>query len=388
MDFEVTAMKTTYDANILTYCQWRDDLTMQQSPFCHVDNLIFCCLSYLNWDGIAEGFTAAESISLRDAARLWEHRPTAEQKVRVETDRDLLRQTAASRRFGEVRLFRYAEQFSETQQQQFSATAFLLDSDTVYVAFRGTDNTLTGWREDFNLSFLPYVPSQAAAAAYLRGILSLGFSNVYVGGHSKGGNLALYAALRAKPAVQERIERVYTHDGPGFKAGTVDAAEYAAIRDRVHKTVPQDSLVGMLMDAPANLDLHVVHSSDRGIQQHSVFTWDVEGDDFAYVDGLTDGARFTDAVITHWLAGFSDEEAAMVVDALFQALEASGAQNATEVLSGGAKSISLLSEAAKNIDPGARDVLLDALGSLAEVAAREAAQGLMQRFAQKSKSAV
>ena len=151
MDFEVTAMKTTYDANILTYCQWRDDLTMQQSPFCHVDNLIFCCLSYLNWDGIAEGFTAAESISLRDAARLWEHRPTVEQKVRVETDRDLLRQTAASRRFGEVRLFRYAEQFSETQQQQFSATAFLLDSDTVYVAFRGTDNTLTGWREDFNL---------------------------------------------------------------------------------------------------------------------------------------------------------------------------------------------------------------------------------------------
>lgn len=153
MDFEVTAMKTTYDANILTYCQWRDDLTMQQSPFCHVDNLIFCCLSYLNWDGIAEGFTAAESISLRDAARLWEHRPTAEQKVRVETDRDLLRQTAASRRFGEVRLFRYAEQFSETQQQQFSATAFLLDSDTVYVAFRGTDNTLTGWREGFQLVF-------------------------------------------------------------------------------------------------------------------------------------------------------------------------------------------------------------------------------------------
>ena len=137
-------MKTTYDANILTYCQWRDDLTMQQSPFCHVDNLIFCCLSYLNWDGIAEGFTAAESISLRDAARLWEHRPTAEQKVRVETDRDLLRQTAASRRFGEVRLFRYAEQFSETRQQQFSATAFLLDSDTVYVAFRAVTGSSGG----------------------------------------------------------------------------------------------------------------------------------------------------------------------------------------------------------------------------------------------------
>ena len=87
-------MKTTYDANILTYCQWRDDLTMEQSPFCHVDNLIFCCLAYLNWDGIAEGFTVSESVSLRDAAKLWESRPAKEQKLRVETDRELLRRLA------------------------------------------------------------------------------------------------------------------------------------------------------------------------------------------------------------------------------------------------------------------------------------------------------
>ena len=157
-------MKTTYDANILTYCRWRDDLTMERSPFCHVDNLIFCCLTYLNWDGIAEGFTVSESVSLRDAAKLWESRPAKEQKLRVETDRELLRQTAASRRFGDIRLFRYTEQFSDTLQQQFSATAFLLDANTIYVAFRGTDDTLTGWREDFNLSFLPKVPSQESAA--------------------------------------------------------------------------------------------------------------------------------------------------------------------------------------------------------------------------------
>lgn len=158
----------------------------------------------------------------------------------------------------------------------------------------------------------------------------------------------------------------------------VTESEYTAIRDRVHKTVPQDSLVGMLMDAPADLDLRVVHSSERGVNQHSVFTWDIEGDNFVYVDGLTDGARFTDTVITQWLAGFSDEEAGVVVDALFQALEASGAQNATEVLSDGAKSIALLSEAVKNIDTDARDVLLAALGSLAEAAAREGTQGLLQ----------
>ena len=295
---------------------------------------------------------------------------------------------AASPRFRDLAVRDYLSLFDTERQTQFAAVSFVYKKEFAYVGFRGTDASFTGWRENFNMVYDAPVPAQEQAVRYLEAVALRLPKRLIVGGHSKGGNLALYAALRAKPAVQERIERVYTHDGPGFKAGTVDAAEYAAIRDRVHKTVPQDSLVGMLMDAPANLDLHVVHSSDRGIQQHSVFTWDVEGDDFAYVDGLTDGARFTDAVITHWLAGFSDEEAAMVVDALFQALEAFGAQNATEVLSGGAKSISLLSEAAKNIDPGARDVLLDALGSLAEVAAREAAQGLMQRFAPKPKSAV
>ena len=147
-------MKTTYDANILTYCQWRDDLTMEQSPFCHVDNLIFCCLAYLNWDGIAEGFTVSESVSLRDAAKLWESRPAKEQKLRVETDRELLRQSAASQRFGDIRLFRYTDQFSDTLQQQFSATAFLLDANTIYVAFRGTDDTLTG-------RFQPVVSSES-----------------------------------------------------------------------------------------------------------------------------------------------------------------------------------------------------------------------------------
>ena len=292
---------------------------------------------------------------------------------------------AASPRFRDMGVRDYLSLFDTERQTQFAATTFVHEKEFAYVGFRGTDASFTGWRENFNMAYDAPVPAQEQAVRYLEAVAPRLPKRLYVGGHSKGGNLALYAALRAKPAVQDRIERVFTHDGPGFKAGMVGAEEYAVIRDRVHKTVPQDSVVGMLMDSPADLDLRVVHSSARSIDQHSVFTWDVEGDDFAYVDGLADGARFTDAVITQWLAGFSDEEAAVVVDALFQALEASGARDATEVLSGGAKSIALLSEASKNIDDDARDVLAAALGSLAEVAAREATQGLLQRFAPKGR---
>ncbi|HIW75564.1 MULTISPECIES: Mbeg1-like protein [Gordonibacter] len=293
---------------------------------------------------------------------------------------------AASPRFRTMAVRDYLSLFDTERQTQFAAMTFVYKKEFAYIGFRGTDTSFTGWRENFNMVYDAPVPAQEQAVRYLEAVAPRLPKRLFVGGHSKGGNLALYAALRAKPEVQSRIERVFTHDGPGFKAGMVTDAEYAAIRDRVHKTVPQDSVVGMLMDSPADLDLKVVHSSDKGVQQHSVFTWDVEGDDFVYVHGLTDSARFTDAVITQWLARFSDEEAAVVVDALFRAFEASGARDATEVLSGGTKSIALLGEAAKNLDEGARDVLVNALGSLAETAAREATQGLVQRFTPKPKA--
>lgn len=374
MDFEVTAMKTTYDANILTYCQWRDDLTMQQSPFCHVDNLIFCCLSYLNWDGIAEGFTAAESISLRDAARLWEHRPTAEQKVRVETDRDLLRQTAASRRFGEVRLFRYAEQFSETQQQQFSATAFLLDSDTVYVAFRGTDNTLTGWREDFNLSFLPYVPSQAAAAAYLRGILSLGFSNVYVGGHSKGGNLAVYAAVQMQSEDFSRIRAVYNNDGPGFVTDLFAEPQFQQLQERVYTFVPQASVVGMLLEHDE--EYQVVYSTQKGFLQHDPYSWCVIRNDWYYSEDTTNTSKLLDSSLRQWILGMKPEEREKLTDAIFHILQSeTNAHTIQDLIGGGAGTLSGVLRAWTDMQPETRrfmqKMLTELLHSVGQTAASQ-----------------
>ena len=121
---------------------------------------------------------------------------------------------------------------------------------------------------------------------------------------------------------------------------------------------------------------HVVRSTAKGIDQHSVFSWEVAGDDFAYLDGLTDGAQLADAVLTEWLARFSDEEAAVVVDAFFQAVESSGARDASDLLCGGSKALALVSEAAKNMDPGARSTLLAALKPLTEIVARHLAQGV------------
>lgn len=281
---------------------------------------------------------------------------------------------AASPRFREVTVRDYLSLFDTERQTQFAAMTFVYKKDFAYVGFRGTDTSITGWRENFNMAYTAPVPAQAQAARYLEAVAPHLPRRLFAGGHSKGANLALYAALRAPKPVQDRLERVYTHDGPGFKAGTFAPEDWRQLEGRIHRTVPQDSVIGMLMES--HTPPRVVHSTERGLMQHSPFTWDVDGDDFVYLDKLTDNAVFTDELLTEWLARYSDDEAAAIVDALFKAIEASGAQDATEVFFGGAKTVALLTEAAKNIDGTARDTLLAAAGSLAEIAARHVAQGV------------
>lgn len=290
---------------------------------------------------------------------------------------------AASPRFRDVTVRDYLSLFDTERQTQFAAMTFVYKKEFAYVGFRGTDTSITGWRENFNMAYTAPVPAQEQAARYLEAVVPHLPRRLFVGGHSKGANLALYAALNAPAAVQERIERVYTHDGPGFKAGAFSPDDWRKLDGRIHRTVPQDSIIGMLMES--HTPPRVVHSTERGLMQHSPFSWEIDGDDFVYLDDLTDNAKFTDALLTEWLARYSDEEAAAIVDALFKAIEASGAQNATDIFFGGTKTVALLSEAAKNIDGTARDTLVGALGSLAELATHHVTQGIFGMFAPKPK---
>lgn len=288
--------------------------------------------------------------------------------------KDNLLALAASPRFRDVTIRDYLSLFDTERQTQFAAVTFVYQKEFAYVGFRGTDTSITGWRENFNMACSMPVPAQEQAARYLKTVAPKLPRRLFVGGHSKGANLALYAALKATPAVQDRIERVYSHDGPGFKAGTFSAADWARLDGRVHRTVPQESVVGMLMESHATP--LVVKSDEHGLMQHSPFSWEVAGDDFVYLDDLADSAKFTDAVFSEWLSRYSDDEAEKVVDALFQAIEAAGVQNATEVFFGGPKTVALVTEAAKKIDEDARATLTAALGAFAEIAARTATQGL------------
>lgn len=267
---------------------------------------------------------------------------------------------AASPRFRTMCAHDYLSLFDAEQETQFAAMTFTAKKQFVYVGFRGTDTSLAGWKENFNMAFADAVPAQHQAERYLEAIAAKTTGPLYVGGHSKGGNLAEYAALKASPETQARIERVFIHDGPGFKEGTFSDKDYEPLQGRIHKTIPTESFVGILLESQA--PVHVVESRAKGLDQHSVFSWEVDDalDDFAYAGEMPESTKLMAESLRAWLARFDDREREAVVESVFRAIEASGADDAGDLLSGGSKSIAILVDALKKAEVSDRDTLIDA----------------------------
>lgn len=385
--------------NILDYLE-TEFATFDEKPFSEVDALILSEICMARFDDIVPGLKgkglfadistivenlfspSGRGVTFRDALR-------AECFDRMfiglvpKRTKDLLIALAASPRFRDIVIRDYLSLFDTERQTQFAAMAFSHKREFAFLGFRGTDSSFTGWKEDFNMAFTCPVPAQDHAVRYVESAAGGLPKRLMLGGHSKGGNLAVYAAINADPKVQARIERVYDFDGPGFKPSVFAGEEYANLQNRIVKIVPVDSIVGMLMES--HEDYRVVASDAKGINAHSGFTWQLDGDRFVFADRISESARFTDQVMTEWLSSFSDDELAVVVDAIFEAVAASGAEDATDILSGGAKTVQLLMDANKNTGEPARTILADAIRRLSEVVLHRFGRDLGAMLAGKGK---
>lgn len=300
--------------NVLDYIKWRGDLLYAQDPFNAIDSAIFSNLVYIRFP--RELLESGEMTVCQMQEVIQQREDSAQ--LATSHQLELLRTAAASRRFGGVRLTQYRDEFIPEEDTQFAALSGVLDDGTVAVAFRGTDNTLVGWKEDFNMSFQEAVPSQRLAVEYLQTLYARYAAPMYTCGHSKGGNLAMYAAAMSTPEIRAQIRGVYNNDGPGFQEHMLDTPGYLEMVPRIHTYVPQSSIIGMLMEHAE--PYRVIKSTQVGIMQHDVFTWEVEGKAFIPVEELTPDAKFVNATIRGWLLSMNLQERNQMVDALFKLL--------------------------------------------------------------------
>ncbi len=329
--------------NLNDYLAWRGDLPISSVPLCEVDNLIFSILSYIDLDGIVPP-PGGGRITVREAAKEYFFTHDAEPRplgliipAGVVT---LFRTMADTPRFRSLELCGYVNEICEEKEMQFSAITVRLPDEGFFVAFRGTDDTIIGWREDFNLSFLDSVPSQVRAAEYLDALDLPPDSSLYVGGHSKGGNLAVWGAVHASERVKQQLRRVWSNDGPGFSDGLTSSEAYRELSDRISVLLPEDSLVGLLLEHDEGYE--VIRSTRRGLLQHDGLTWEVQGDRFLRSDGLSKRGLRTDTVIRDRIASMTGEEKQTLVRLIFDALDSTGAKTLTELSRKGFRTLSAL----------------------------------------------
>lgn len=310
-------------ANMMDYLAWRGDLSFAASEFNEVDSLILSQLVYVDLDGIVPGTDTKESISLAEASeRYWETHDREEILSRVSMTKSapfVMKKMAKTRRFFNLRLWGYVNDINDEEQSQFSVMCVTFPDETLYVAFRGTDNTITGWREDFNMGYLSETPGQLKAVAYLNR-MAADAETVMVGGHSKGGNFAVYASVRCRPDIQEKIVRVYSNDGPGFQRSMIESPEYQRMLPKIETILPESSIVGMLLEHQESY--RVVRSSHSGIQQHDAMSWEILGNSFVYVEEVAAQSLLLDETMKAWLYQLDGEEREQIVDTIFGMLEA------------------------------------------------------------------
>lgn len=361
--------------NILDYLDWRGDLTLAQTPFCDVDALVLSRFSYLPLDGVVPERFSDGSMRLSEAAaRLLTllHDPADGRTVRLRDDEPLLRRMGESARFGAARLTGFVNRFDPEEEKQFSAVTLLLPDDTVFIAYRGTDGTLVGWKEDFNMSFSDAVPAQRDAAAYLAEAASAFPGGIRLGGHSKGGNLAVYAAAFGGQAVQDRILSVCNNDGPGFTEETAAKGDFTRVIGRVRTYLPQSSVVGMLLEHEEHYT--VVHSTNVGILQHDPYSWEVLGAGFVTVESVTGSSQFIDRTLKDWVKTMPPEKREKMIDGVFAILGASDARTFREILTG--KNAAAVWKAYGNLDEDTKKLLLEALTILKNSAKKSLPAGL------------
>lgn len=318
-------------ANIQDYLDWRGDIPFSVDPFNEVDNLVLSELSYVDLDGIVPT-NGEDLISLADACDAFFAAHTEEEILAQETftrlSPFLMRKAAGSRRFGQTRLGRYVNVISDVEEEQMCALAFYLEDGTVYVAFRGTDATMVGWKEDFNLSFMSRTAGQLHGAAYLSENYALHEMPLRIGGHSKGGNFAVYAAAFCDQRVKDHIIEVWSNDGPGFLDEVIASAQYQEILPKVRSIIPAYSVFGLLLSS--GYDHLVVESSNKGIYQHDALSWQVLGNHFVKAQGLTNESQFLEKTIDTWIAGYDMQERENFINLMFELFSTSGAQTITE----------------------------------------------------------
>lgn len=346
--------------NIYNYLEYYGEFSFKDKPFNEIDNVIFSLLSYLNLNYIVST-NRKNKLTIKEVAnRYFSHHTKKTDKLNILAVRDavnLLDKLKDTKRFKDVLVYNY--QYIGNESSQFSAMTFEIKNDLCYIAFEGTDQLISGWKEDCKMAYKFPVEAHKYAIDYINKHFFFNMKKLIIGGHSKGGNLALVASMYANSFIKRKIINIYSNDGQGLRKAQIESNEYKSIEDRFIHIIPQYSIVGLLLRHTDKNE--IVYSNKLGFLAHMANTWEVEYDHFKR-ENLSKTSEILDKSIITWLDKYDDEKREKFVNSLFIILEENNIESLVQ-LKQNIKLIFKILKASKDMDP----IVLEMLNDFIEV---------------------
>ncbi len=343
-------------SDVFDYLKWRGDLTFEKDKLNEVDALILSRLSYLPFDNILND---TNEITINKANKKFISNDEYKSKLLWKCDDELLNTMANTERYSRLKLSNYCNIVDKSTQIQFSALVIDIDKKTKFISFRGTDNTLVGWQEDFNMFCMFPLPSQLKAVDYVEKIAQNFEGKLILGGHSKGGNLAVYASAFCCDETKNKIDAVYNQDGPGFEEKVLRQNSFAQIKTKIHTNVPQTSIFGMMFEHEE--EYNIVKSNQKGFMQHDIYSWEVEGNHLVSLSKITTTSVFFDHTLTQFVAQMSVDERKQFTEAVFYLLNSTESKTFNEISKHIVSSTGNILKSMKNLDSNSRSLILSSV---------------------------
>ena len=342
-------------ANINDYLIWRGDLPLNSKfKFNEIDSMILARFSYLIFNKIKmQKIETIESIShkMKDFDNT---------EFRYNGDKEMITLLGKSERFKKMQVTDFIEHTDKIVEKQFGAITIHISEKELYISFIGTDNSLIGWKEDFNMAFMKSVPAQHDGIKYVKKITKqYPNSKIRIGGHSKGGNVSIFSAISSTKDIQDRIIKVYNYDGPGLFNDVIESIENKCILDKISTYIPQDSVIGRILEHAEKC--FVVKSIEKGIRQHDIFSWEVLKDNPVFIDKVTDNSEIINKAIREWLKGTTIEERKIFFDGVFEVIDSTDANTLDEISISLSRRIPAFFKTYRNLSEKDRRIISQAL---------------------------
>lgn len=300
--------------NIIEYIEKYKNKSFEEEIFNEVDNVVLSMLSYLNFENLIDGNNKIKKIG-KKFLQTCTYKEISKLGIAQKDAYNCLTKVVNTKRYENIEMLDYV--YIGTKKEQFSAITFKIKKDLLYIAFEGTDNLISGWKEDFQLAYMYPVLSQIHAINYLNKTVKYFGPKIIVGGHSKGGNLALISALEINKLKQHKIIKIYNNDGPGLRKKEFQSKKYSKIKNKYIHIIPQNSVIGIML---RNEKYEVVKTNRKTIMSHYPISWVIEENKFKKAS-LRLKSKNLEKNVLEWLDNHNDYERKKMIDNTFKIFE-------------------------------------------------------------------